>query len=129
MRGILWAGKSISLLVVLFALACAGPQKAVTVERGQKTVQLKASDFKFEPNLIKAQKGEVLSIQVENVSGTTHNITVKNPQGKLLADVDIPPKGTAIAKVTLAEPGTYPFYCNKTLHATMGMKGKIEVAP
>ncbi len=128
-KNIMGTVRGFGLLVLLLAIgACAG-QKAVTVERGQKTVQMKASDFKFDPNLIRAQKGEVINIQVENVAGITHNITVKSPEEKLLADVDIPPKGKATAKVNLAEAGTYPFYCNKPLHSTMGMKGKIEVSP
>jgi len=129
MRNILRVGRGISLLAFLFALACAGQQKPVTIEPGERTVQLKASDFKFEPNDLKAHQGDVLTIHVENVSGTAHNLTVKNPQGNVLAEVDIPPRGTATAKVRLAETGTYPFYCNKTLHSTLGMKGKIEVSP
>ncbi len=129
MRNLMRTVKSVGLFVLLLAVGgCAG-QKAVTLERGQKTVSMKASDFKFDPNLLKAQKGEVFNIQVENVSGITHNLTVKNPEGKLLADIDIPPKGTATAKINLPEPGTYPFYCNKPLHSTIGMKGKIEVSP
>ena len=121
--------KCAALLLAIFVLGCSSHQKAVTIEPGQKTVQLKASDFKFEPNILKAQKGEVLTITVENVAGITHNLTVKNPQGNVLANVDIPPNGTARAKVTLAEAGTYPFYCDKTMHSTFGMKGKIEVSP
>ena len=120
----------ISLLVILFALGCAaGRDKTVSVEPGATTVQLKASNFIFEPNAVKAHQGDVLTIRVENISGTTHNLTVKNPQGNVLANVDIPPKGTATAKVTLTETGTYPFYCDKTMHFTMGMRGKIEVSP
>jgi len=34
---------------------------------------------------------------------------------------------TANAKVNLAEAGTYNFYCDRPLHATMGMKGRSEV--
>ncbi len=117
------------VLVFLFSVACAGRQAPVTVEPGEKPVVLKASDFKFEPNDLKARKGEVLTLKVENASGMTHNLTVKSPEGKVLADVNIPPKGTATAKVKLAEAGTYPFYCDKPMHSTLGMKGKIEVSP
>jgi hypothetical protein len=34
MRNILWFGREISLLEFLFALACAGRQKPVRIERG-----------------------------------------------------------------------------------------------
>jgi plastocyanin len=128
MTNILRVG-GILLLVVLFAFGCTpGRGKMVIVEPGAPTVQLKASNFIFEPNDVKARQGDVLTIRVENISGTTHNLTVKNPQGNVLANVDIPPKGTATAKVTLTETGTYPFYCDKTMHAPMGMRGKIDVS-
>ncbi len=117
-------------LVFLFAFACAGQQKTVSVGPGEKTVNIKASDFKFDPNDIKARKGDVLTLSVENVSsGTLHNITVKSPQGNTLAEANIESKSTAKVTVKLTEAGTYPFYCDRPFHSSLGMKGKIEVAP
>jgi plastocyanin len=129
MERIVQTGKIAILVMLILMFGCAGHQKAVTIESGQSTIQLKASDFAFDPNVLKGRKGDVLTIVVENVSGTTHNLTVKSPQGNVLADVDISPKGTAKATVNLAEAGTYPFYCSKTMHSTFGMKGSIEVSP
>ncbi len=117
------------VVFVLVSFACAGRQTPITVEPGEKPVVIKASNFKFKPDYLKARKGEVLTLQVENVSGTTHNLTVMSPEGKLLADVDIPPKGSATTKVRLAEAGIYPFHCHERFHSTLGMKGKIEVSP
>lgn len=116
--------------VFLFTFACAAQQKTVSVAPGEKTVNVKASDFKFDPNDLRAHKGDVLTLNVENVSsGTLHNLTVKSPQGNTLAEADIPPKSTVKVTVTLTEAGTYPFYCDRPFHSSLGMKGKIEVAP
>ncbi len=89
---------------------------------------MKADSLYFEPNYIKAHRRDILMIKVENVARIEHNLTIQTPQGKTLVSVDIPAKGTATAKVNLAETGTYNFYCDKPLHARMGMKGRIEVS-
>jgi uncharacterized cupredoxin-like copper-binding protein len=41
--------------------------------------------------------------------------------------VDLPPKETVTIEIALQESGTYEFYCDLPFHATLGMKGKIEV--
>lgn len=42
--------------------------------------------------------------------------------------VDIPAKGTEILKVTLREPGSYVFYCDKFLHRwPFGTEGMLVV--
>ncbi|HSR10179.1 MAG TPA: cupredoxin domain-containing protein [Thermodesulfobacteriota bacterium] len=129
MPNLVGSSRFLFFMLFLFFFACAGQQKPVTVETGEKPVVIKASEFKFEPNDLRARKGEVLTIKVENVSNTIHNLTVKNPQGTVVADVNIAPNGATTTKIKLAEPGTYPFYCNRTFHSTLGMKGKIEVGP
>ena len=55
-------------------------------------------------------------------------IAFKDPKGNILASVDLPPKEVRIVKVNLTEAGTYPFYCDKFLHTSLGMKGEIEVS-
>ena len=105
-------------------IACTSAHEAVA----QQEVSMKAENYKFIPNHIQAKKGTDLQISVENVSGTTHNITVKDPRGNILASVDLPPKEIRIVKVKLTQSGTYPFNCDKFLHTTLGMKGEIEVS-
>lgn len=120
----------IPVLVLLFAFACAGQQKTVSVAPGERTIDIKASDFKFDPDDLKAHKGDVLTLNIENISsGTLHNITVKSPQGNTMAEADIQPKSSAKVTVRLTEAGTYSFYCDRPFHSSLGMKGKIEVAP
>jgi plastocyanin len=117
------------LIIFLWVAACAGlQQKPMVLEPGEQTLALKVDSFSFEPNSIKTRQGAVLTIQVKNVSGMEHNLTIKSPQGNILVNVNIPAKGTAEAKVDLGQPGTYPFYCDKPFHSIMGMKGQIEVS-
>lgn len=116
-----------ALLGIIIMAGCAGRYVA-TLERGEKELAVKASNFKFEPNEIKAQMGDVVVLHVENVTDTAHNFTLKDPSGQIIRSVALPPKGAADVKVSLEKPGNYEFYCNKPFHAILGMRGRIEVA-
>jgi plastocyanin len=89
--------------------------------------QSQSSDFSFEPNNIKAYKGNVIVFKVENVSGSAHNFTVKDPQGNIVQSVKLPSKETIQVKISLSETGTYEFYCDKPFHSGFGMKGQMVV--
>ncbi|MCL5022337.1 MAG: cupredoxin domain-containing protein [Nitrospirae bacterium] len=120
-----WSAMLFGLLVLA---GCAGSQPPVTFEpeTGQTVVGMKAENFKFVPNNIKVRKGVVL-FRIENVSGSEHNFTLKDPQDHVLRDVRIPPQGTVTVRVDFAEPGAYTFFCDEPFHAVLGMKGGIEV--
>ncbi len=129
MRISLFARMAGSLMVAVLAAACATvQQKPMVLEPGEKTLMIKAENFKFEPNLIKAHQGDVLTIKMESGASTEHNLTIKTPQGDTMTSVEIPAKGTVSVTVNLTETGTYHFYCAKPFHSTFGMKGQIEVA-
>jgi plastocyanin len=115
-------------LAVLLLAACAGLQPEVTVSpgAGEKVLAVKASSFKFEPNNIKAYTGDVILLKIENVSGSSHNFTIKNPGGQVMQSADLPPGKLTDVSVTLSEKGVYDFYCDKPFHAGFGMKGRIE---
>lgn len=119
----LWAA------VLLVISACAASQPLVTIgpEKGQILLPVKASNFRFEPNNLKAYKGEILDFRIDNVSDTDHNFTIKDPQGRILKSVPLPAKETTTVSVGLSEPGIYEFYCDKPFHETFGMKGRISV--
>jgi plastocyanin len=119
----------VAMLVLL--AGCGGHHKQavnVAAAPGPKaTVNMKASSFNFDPAVITARAGETLVLNVTNVSGEKHNITVKDPSGKVIADVDMAGHQTVSLEVPLPVAGVYPFYCDIDLHATLGMKGRIEV--
>ena len=98
-------------------------------EHGTMEVSMKASSFKFEPSTIQLKRTGNLVIRVHNDSSAEHNITVKDPQGKIIASVDLPANKTVSLNVDLKTAGKYEFYCDKPLHAAFGMKGEITVTP
>jgi plastocyanin len=120
---------SLVFSLILLAASCATRQALETVktEAGTAVIDMKASDFKFEPNNLKARRGDILEFNITNVSGTTHNFTIKDPKGEVLQSADLPPHKTTTVTVTVAEAGTYHFYCDKPLHSTLGMKGWLDV--
>jgi uncharacterized cupredoxin-like copper-binding protein len=119
-----------SFLLCIFLIGCATQQNpvAVTASEGQKGVLVEASSFEFRPNIIKVNGPGTLSLDIKNVAGVEHNFTVKNPEGEIIKRVNLPEGKTVAVEIVLSRPGTYPFYCDKPLHASFGMKGEIEVA-
>jgi plastocyanin len=117
------------LLFLVQLAGCAGSGRTVSVRDGgrQEVIAMTAANFKFDPAVIKALSGEVLTVAIENVSGTDHNFTLHNPAGKILHDIELPEKTTREVRIELAERGIYPFHCNKPFHPTLGMEGRIEV--
>ena len=116
--------------LTLFFSACAGLQKQVTVDHTERerTVMMKAGNFKFEPNNILTYRGDTINFEVENVSDAEHNFTVTDPEGDVLQSVDIPAGKKVNIAVTFSEDGIYHFHCNEFLHSFLGMKGRVEVA-
>jgi plastocyanin len=115
-------------LLVLLALAGCAPSKAsYTVPAGPeaKVIRMTASSFRFEPNEIFARSGDRLTIEVKNVAGMEHNLTVQDPEGIVLLDLTLPAGQTQSAALELAKPGEYRFYCGKPMHPAMGMTGRI----
>jgi|MudIll2142460700_1097286.scaffolds.fasta_scaffold256957_2 plastocyanin len=117
-------------VTVLLLAVCASfqPQVALSEESSEKVVELKADSFKFEPNNIKISEGETVLFRIENISNSTHNFTIKDPQKQILKSEALPAKKTTDIKVSFAEPGVYEFYCDKPFHSSFGMKGQVEVA-
>ncbi len=121
-------GYTAALLVLLSG--CGGSKRTVNVaapQDGKVTVEMKASNFAFDPGRIVARKGDTLVLHVTNVSKEKHNITVKDPSGKIVASEDLPSGQTVTVEIPLPTAGVYPFFCAIDFHAGLGMKGRIEV--
>jgi len=121
----------IGCVVVLLLSGCAGRERAVNVAAASQDdkvqVDVKASNFAFDPDVIVAHKGDSLVLNITDVSGETHNITVKDPSGATIKSEDIPARKSITMEIPLQTAGVYPFYCDKPFHSTLGMKGRIEV--
>ena len=116
---------------LLFALSSCShlqaPVKPKASEGKTKVVEMAASSFGFDPNNIEASQGDLLVILVINRSSISHNLTIKDPQGRVIQSVELPEKQTVRVELGLALAGTYDFYCDKPLHPALGMKGQIQV--
>lgn len=88
---------------------------------------LNASNFKFKPDNLRIPKPGPVTLAVENISDIEHNFTIKNPKRQVLKSVDLPPKKKTTVTFDLPEPGKYEFYCDIDSHASLGMKGQIQV--
>ncbi len=123
--------KSYVVALLLLLAGCASHKETVNVTTAasdQKVpVQMKASNFAFDPAVIVARKGDTLVLNVTNVSGEKHNITVKDPSGRTVGKMDMAGHQTVTMEIPLPVAGVYPFYCDVDLHAKLGMKGRIEV--
>ncbi len=87
-----------------------------------------ASNFKFDPSVVQAKVGDNILLEIRNTSSGTHNFALKDPKGKVIKSIDLPPNQKTTVKISLKEAGVYKFYCDKPFHPSMGMKGRLEVA-
>jgi plastocyanin len=123
-------GMGCGLVLLVLVSGCGGHTQVVNVAAApdqRVNVEMKASNFAFDPGVIVARKGDTLVLDVTNISGEKHNITVKDPRGKIIKSADLPSHQAVTLEIPLDTAGVYPFYCDVDLHSTMGMKGKIEV--
>lgn len=117
----------IGLFFFLLAACATTPGKPAEVE--EEALTIKMENFRFEPDTVRARKGESMTLRLVNTAGFGHNMTILTPSGQRLVSIDVPARESASLKITLSEAGTYPFYCNRTFHSFLGMNGRIEAAP
>jgi YVTN family beta-propeller protein len=87
---------------------------------GQREVHLEADDYYFKPTFLRGKVGQTVTLEVENESGTLHNLTVPG----LGIDRDLPPKAKVKLAVTFPASGTLAFHCK--LHQALGMNGQLR---
>ena len=135
-----WSG--IAVLVVAASLglaACGGddddsesaattaPTEETTAGGGGgETVDLTATDFKFNPDDPTVKAGDV-TFKVTNNGQTVHNLEVEGPNGEAEIEGDVQPGDSGEVSVDLSEPGKYEFYCPVSNHKELGMVGEVTV--
>jgi uncharacterized cupredoxin-like copper-binding protein len=90
------------------------------------TVDLSATDFKFDPSDPTVKSGNV-TFNLKNDGQVTHSLEIEDVNGQdveLEGDVSPGSSGTLTANL---KPGTYEFYCPVDSHKEMGMTGEITV--
>src|SRR5262245_18057192 len=89
--------------------------------KGQTSIELEADEYYFKPTFLQGAPAQRLRLEIENESGTLHNISL--PEQHL--DMDIPPKGTVTVEVVFPASGTVRFFCK--FHEALGMHGALRV--
>jgi YVTN family beta-propeller protein len=89
--------------------------------KGQKAIELEADEYYFKPTFLQGAPGQRLTLEIENESGTLHNISL--PEQHL--DMDIPPKGKVTVDVVFPTSGAVRFFCK--FHEALGMHGALRV--
>ena len=116
--------------LALFAAAPAVGQPA--------TIEVRLSNFKYEPRTIELRAGQDYVLSFTNESGGGHNFTAKEffaAASVAAADraaiakgrVEVPGGARRAIRFRAPAPGTYKVKCTHTLHGTIGMRGEIVV--
>jgi plastocyanin len=116
---------AVALLVATLLTSCAGVRGPAVRPTEDGLVVIRAENYRFTPDLIEVETGTPVILHVANITGTTHNITIEDPEGLVLIDHDLPARSALSIELNLERPGAYPFYCDKPLHPTLGMRGRI----
>jgi uncharacterized cupredoxin-like copper-binding protein len=90
------------------------------------TVDLTATDFKFDPSEPSVKSGNV-TFNLKNDGQVTHSLEIEDVNGEdKELEGDVSPGSDGTLAVNL-KPGTYEFYCPVDNHKQMGMTGEITV--
>lgn len=87
-----------------------------------KEFTIDGSNFKFEPDQIKVNKGDTVKITFKDNDGT-HNLVVDgyNVSTRILSE------GTDTIQFIADKAGTFEYYCSIGSHRDLGMKGTLTV--
>ena len=91
------------------------------------TVNLSATDFKFDPSTTTVKSGQV-TLNEQNNGQVTHSLEIEDvtPGHDQKLSGDVAPGQSGKLTVNLA-PGKYTFYCPVDGHRQMGMEGTLTV--
>lgn len=88
-----------------------------------KTFTIEGSSFKFSPNTITVNEGDMVKITFKNVQGF-HDFVLDEFNVK---SKTIPANQTDEVQFVASKKGTFEFYCSVGNHRAMGMVGKLTV--
>jgi uncharacterized cupredoxin-like copper-binding protein len=91
------------------------------------TVNLSATDYKFDPSDPSVKSGKV-TFNEQNNGQVTHSLEIEDvtPGHDQELEGDVAPGSSGTLTVDL-KPGKYEFYCPIANHKEMGMEGEITV--
>src|SRR3954452_12410021 len=93
---------------------------------GGQTVDLTATDYKFDPSDPSVKSGNV-TFNLKNEGQTTHSLEIEDVNGQdqeLESEVSAGQSGQLTVNLP---PGKYEFYCPVSNHKELGMEGEVTV--
>ena len=127
--------KTTTLIAVLVIGGTLLPGLSHASDNGATRITVTLGDYRFTPHQLTINSGQTLVLELHNTDSITpHNFTLKNRDGGLDVDVDVPAGGQREVELTPKVPGSYTFYCSKKLlfmksHRERGMEGTLVVTP
>lgn len=86
-------------------------------------IEVVGKEFSYTPRLLTLQAGLPTTIVLNNTGSIEHDITVDKADFKLTVNAGQEGKKA----LTMADAGTYEFYCSIPGHESAGMKGELKV--
>jgi uncharacterized cupredoxin-like copper-binding protein len=85
------------------------------------------TEFKFTPSDIHVAAGKVVFFLVNDGSGTSHDMAIRDSSGKTIGRSELVSAGdTTVFTVTIAA-GNYTIFCDQPGHEASGMKGTLTI--
>ena len=120
-RRLIFLVATVSLLTLALA-ACGGGSSSGG--SAALNINMTATEFKYDPNVINASPGQTINLTVKNTGSVQHTWVLD--QGNIKLTID---PGQSASKTFTAPtaPGTYQFYCDEPGHKEAGMVGQLVV--
>ena len=113
-------------ILSLFIVACkptADPSPTFEDFVADRIINIEAFSFGFNPNQITVEKGEKITLIVENIESKIHTFT--------LSEFGIDKRLNNLQTVTIDfiadKSGTFEFFCTIPFHRPAGMEGELNV--
>jgi plastocyanin len=121
--------RMLSLPAILTAsLAVFGCGSKKEENRGGRSVEIVAEEYRFTPSQITAEPGEELTITLRNQGKMEHSIEFEVPGGNEALERNVPPGETGHMSFTApSKTGTYPFFSPLGDDRKRGLEGRLDV--
>jgi uncharacterized cupredoxin-like copper-binding protein len=115
-----------ALVTLALLSACGGGGNTTTQPSGSTKVSM--TEFKFAPSDINVSAGKVVFFVVNDGSGTSHDLVIRDSTGKTIAKSELVSAGdSTILTVDNIAAGKYTIVCDQPGHEASGMKGTLTV--
>ncbi len=109
---------AVCILAVMLLSACGEPLR-------ERTIEVTATEMRFEPDQIEARTGEQVFLRLRNRGQVAHSLTLELPTGDRTVSAD--PGVDAVMIFRAPPPGEYRFYCRIPGHEAQ--QGILVVKP